>query len=170
MRLEPKAKMMLRDGILSALYEPYSNFMQKELHKIIESNSKWLHSPLMHFLYRGELFYMGSPSDLPRQKNRIHPDMEEKMKVYLEEAHSFNLEKEQVHGFIVQVLNLSDVFEDYLKVLPECIHEACIKSYENCWKGLTFVAADSKDIEHLLRSNQKAINTIKERVALNLII
>lgn len=76
------------------------------------------------FSYKGQ-FYNGEMT-VPRYKNqRLMPELHTVMDEYIAEGTDIKLNEEPyVLGFFNKMLNLTSSIDDYLAILPDCMHRA----------------------------------------------
>lgn len=91
------------------------------------------------------------------------------MNAYLVELDTLNkTELPYVLGYINQVLNSSDTLPDYLRLLPESVHSA-IQHLIGTWPCHTNKLPDAA-VQDIRTKNQKALNLMFQRMALNLLV
>lgn len=165
---DPRTKQQVKEALYQFLYGPVQKRYQEQLHQIIVQNTLLIKGSHASFIYKNE-FYSNEGTSPPRRMNRLHSTLVPTMEDYLKEINQMNKqEMPYVIGFITQVLNASNAFEDYLKVFPSVLHpplEKLIASYPCHNRKLT-----DKEVEKLQSLNSKQIDMIKQRLITNLII
>ena len=122
----------------------------------------------LSFIYKGE-FYTMDKTIPPMKMNRLVPQLRPIMEEYLIDLKELNdTELPYVLGFINQVLNTSNNLQDYLRILPESMHQALRKLIETCpchAQSLT----DTR-VTDIINKNQISIAMMKQRMVRNLIM
>lgn len=168
LKYEPRIKMMIRDAVFDFLYDPTLKQFKTRLDTIIVRNAILLGHGHKSFTYKGQQ-YSCDTLPAPRGWNRLLPQLRPEMDEYLEDVKRLNQnEVPFVLGYINQVLNASNDFGDYLRLLPECIHrpiEKTIHSHSFIGKRL-----DEERLVAIKEQNTASINLIKQRMVTNLLI
>jgi len=164
---DPRSKKLIRDTLYDFLYQPVNDSFQKRLDTIIEGNSLRMNNAQQHMLYQGELYSMSKAGVVERPTNRCHQDILPLMKDYVEDLDRLNQkEVPYVLGYITQVLNSSESLQDYLKLLPESVHNP-LKKLSCPYKHETL---KPDRIEAIQEKNHQAIALIKQRMVENLLL
>ena len=165
---DPRTKQQVKNALYQFLYGPVQKRYLQQLHQILQQNTLLIKGSHASFIYKN-VFYSNESTPPPRKMNRLHPSLVTVMEDYLKDMGVLNQqEMPYVIGFITQVLNASNAFEDYLKVFPSVLHpplEKLIASYPCHNRKLT-----DKEVEKLQSLNSKQIDMIKQRLITNLII
>lgn len=165
---DPRTKQQIKDMLYQFLYAPVQQQYQKQLHEIIVRNTLALKSKHKSFMYKGAMYSMESTPP-PGKMNRLIPQLVSDMENYLVEVTRLNTQEvPYVMGYITQVLNASNNFQDYLKAFPSVLHppiERMIASWPCRNQKLT-----EDDIQSLKEKNKRSIDLLKQRVVTNLII
>ena len=165
---DPRTKQQLKDMLYEFLYGPVQKQYQQVLQGIILKNTQLLQAQHKSFIYKGVVYNMDTVA-LPRKMNRLTPALIPDMNAYLTEVTRLNTQEvPYVVGFITQVLNSSNNFQDYLQAFPSVLHpilEKVIASYPCRHQKLT-----PDEIRVIQSKNQKSIDLLKQRVVTNLII
>ena len=165
---DPRTKQQIKDMLYQFLYGPVQQQYQQQLNTIITQNSIACKSGYKAFLYKGVVYSMETvppPRRLPRLVSSLIPAMD----AYLKEVTQLNTQEVPfVVGYITQVLNSSNNFQDYLKVLPSVLHPPLEKMIASCPCRLQVLTEEA--IQGLQEKNQKSIELLKKRVMTNLII
>lgn len=165
---DPKVKQQLKDMLYEFLYGPVQKQYQQVLQGIIRKNTQLLQTQHKSFIYKGVVYNMDTTA-LPRKMNRLTPALVPDMNAYLAEVTRLNTQEvPYVVGFITQVLNSSNNFQDYLQAFPSVLHpilEKVIASSPCRHQKLTL-----DEIQAIQSKNQKSIDLLKQRVVTNLII
>ena len=165
---DPRTKQQVKEALYQFLYGPVQKRYQQQLHQIIQQNTLLIKGSHASFIYKN-VFYSNENTPPPRKMNRLHPSLVTAMEDYLKDVEVLNQQEiPYVIGFITQVLNASNDFEDYLKTFPPILHPPLEKLIAPCPchnRKLT-----DKEIETLQAKNTKQIDLIKQRLVTNLII
>jgi predicted transcriptional regulator len=165
---DPKAKNQIKNSVYEYLYEPAMRQLKTLLDSLIVKNALASKSSELHFLYKNEL-YSCDGATIPLKKQKLLPAFHQEMDQYLAEIDSINKDElPYVMGFLRQVLNASNSISDYLSVLPDAIHHPIeqLKATCPCQQG----KLTTKAISALKLKNQKSIELMKQRLAINLLI
>ena len=121
-----------------------------------------------HFTYKGVVHNVDTTLP-PIKKNRLLPQLRVEMDEYLRDLNELNTrELPFVLGFINQVLNSSASIEDYLRVLPESLHQPLRDLKSTCPCRTMHLTEDKVTL--LKEKNQEPINLMCSRLAANLLI
>lgn len=166
-RLDLRNKPVIREEILHFLYASIQTRLQQRLLDIIDKNCVLQSSIYASFTFKG-VDYNPFKQALPRPRNRLHPNLQPAMQLYLDEVKAMNgLERAYISGFLDQVLTIANHPADLLLLLPESIH-ASVQQYT-----VGFGKNDSKIspeiVSQLHTKNATAIDLLKQRMVLNLI-
>lgn len=165
---DPRTKLQIKEALYEFLYGPVQKRNEQQLHQIIMQNMLLIKGSHASFIYK-DVFYTNESTSPPRKMNRLHPSLVPAMEDYLKDTNLVNSqEMPYVVGFINQVLNASNNFEDYLKAFPSVLHPPLEKLIASCPyhnRKLT-----DKEIEKIQAKNSKQIDMIKQRLVTNLII
>lgn len=163
---DPKTKIMIKDALCHALYDGVRKEFHDRITDLILKNTLALHSGHRSFMYKNQFY--NSENTIPLVKNRLLPQFKPVMDQYLKDLSELN-DNELTHviGYINQVLNSSNQFGDYLRLLPESLHPVIhrMASYYPCHNKKL---SEDKVIT-LQQKNQKPIEMIKVRLAQNLL-
>jgi len=170
----PHAKQLIRNDILSHLYEVPFEKSVEELKALIIRNTligQHLHKS---FTYKDSL-YSCVTAPPPRVKNRLLPAIRPDMEIYLDNRDALIEEKNAVSGFLTRMLNATETLEDYLAVLPETLHERLGKTIESLytsWPPFRDSPKRFSNDELMLfkQNNQTYSDLMKNRMVVNLII
>ena len=165
---DPRTKQTIKDTLYHHLYDPVLQQFNARLEQIVVRNAVMLGSAYHSFSYKGEKYSTGTGA-LPRRMDRLHKSLYPVMDEYLTDIKALNdHEVPHVLGYINQVLNNSNELHDYLKMLPASIHrpiEELIATYPCRTVGLS-----TESIQSLKERNQSAIDLVKYRLMVNLLI
>jgi hypothetical protein len=165
---EPTAKHQIKDAITRFLYDPVHRHFQQRMDALIMRNTSLGGYSHKSFVYKG-VNYSLETGPLPLRKNRLMPQLKGEMESYLADVDRINTkELPFVVGFINQVLNTSPSLVDYMAVLPDVVHSPLQRLAETC--PCRMGVLDPERIEAMKAKNQQAIDLIKQRLVLNLII
>jgi hypothetical protein len=165
---DPRVKLVLKETLYEYMYGPAQKKFAYRLEKIINDNTVAGGYSHKSFMYRGEI-YTCDTRELPHRMNRLVLPLQPTMNDYLRDIKELNVkELPYVLGYINRVLNSTNEFQDYLKLLPDSLHHPLQHLINNCpckTSGLSpeFVA-------DMQQNNKSAITMIKSRMALNLLL
>lgn len=165
---DPCTKQQLKDLLYEFLYAPVHRQYQQTLHSIITRNTLATRSGHKSFIYKGVVYNMDQVAP-PRKMTRLIPALVPEMNAYLAEVTRLNTQEvPYVVGYITQVLNASNNFQDYLQAFPSVLHPTLEKIIASCpYRNQKLTP---EEIQAIQAKNQKAINLLKQRVVINLII
>lgn len=165
---DPRTKQQIKDTLYELLYLPIQKRFQDMLNQIIVKNvvaGKYTHRS---FIYRNELYNIDT-QPLPRKMNRLLPQFQPEMDSYLREIKQLNeAELPYVLGFINQVLNSSNELHDYLRLLPESVHQPIEHLINTC--PCRNKKLSDEGVQALLEKNHDAIGLMRKRMVINLVI
>ena len=163
----PRTKCQLKDVLYAYLYSPVEKQFKDRLAKIIVKNTVLIKATHKSFVYRGEVYNMDL-SPLPRKANRLAPELEAEMDIYLEDKKTLN-EREIpfVIGFITTVLNSSNDMHDYLALLPSALHPPIQRNITSCPCRTRHLS--DEEVKAIRTNNEKLIDIIKGRMTTNLL-
>lgn len=165
---DPRTKQQIKNAIYETLYTPIEEKFQKRLHHIIMRNAVLGGYSHASFMYKNTI-YNCDPNPLPRKMNRLMPAMQDEMNQYLRDLKRLNeQEVAYVLGYINQVLNASNDFGDYLRLLPHAVHAPIEKLAATCPCHHQRMSEDT--VALLQTKNKSAIELMKQRMVANLII
>ena len=165
---DPRTKQQLKDLFYEFLYAPVQRQYQQTLHGIIQRNTALIQASHRSFLYKGVVYTMETTPP-PKRMNRLVPSLVPEMVSYLSEVTRLNTQEvPYVVGYITQVLNSSNNFQDYLQAFPPVLHPILEKVIASCSCHHQKLTPD--EIQAIQNKNQKSINLLKQRVVTNLII
>lgn len=165
---DPRTKLQIKEALYSFLYQPTQQRLSEKLNLIIKRNTLITGSSSYCFTYKG-IWYMAEQTNPPKRIIRLIPELHKDMDEYLSEIKELNdQELPYVLGFINQVLNSSNDFQDYLKLFPESIHRPIQKMIDSC--PCRTKKLSEEDVQLIQTKNQYSITLIKQRMARNLII
>lgn len=163
-----KTKQQVKDALYSFIYGPVERNFKTRLDTLIARNTLMGGYSHKHFSYKG-VVYNGETTNPPLKKNRLLASLRGEMDNYLADLDKLNnTELPYVLGFINQVLNSSCDFEDYLKVLPEPLHQPILKLSATC--PCKNSRLDEDRVKTIVSNNTGSIALVKERLVLNLLL
>lgn len=165
---DPRTKQYIKEKIYDTLYAPVHNYFNVWLEKIIINNTIEIKGTHKSFSFKG-VDYNIDETPPPRRRNRLAPKFHSEMNAYLKEKDELErYEIPYVLGYITSVLDTSNYFGDYLKLLPEPLHTVINNFKDNC------VCRNSKlteeKVEEIKKVNSTPIELIKYRIMQNLIL
>lgn len=165
---DPRTKLQIKEAIFNFLYEPLKRQMRQRLDTIIISNTllgKFSHKS---FVYKGETYSCDADRP-PLKRNPLLPQMKQLMDEYLDDERNINLnELPAIVGFIDQMLNSSNGLMDYLRILPDAVHEPVKRLIAQC--PCHHQELSDEEVEEIRKRNARSIELLKERLASNLLI
>ena len=165
---DPRTKQQLKDLLYGFLYAPVQRQYQQTLHSIITRNTLATRSGHKSFIYKGVVYNMDQAAP-PRKMTRLIPALVPEMNAYLAEVTRLNTQEvPYVVGYITQVLNASNNFQDYLQAFPSVLHPTLEKIIAPC--PCRNQKLTPEEIQAIQAKNQKSIDLLKQRVVTNLII
>src|SRR4030095_5111123 len=164
---DPRTKQQIKDALYAFLYEPVQKQFKSRIDILITRNTLLGGYSHKSFSYKG-VVYNSDSTHPPLKKNRLLPQLRASMDEYLTDLEELNShELPYVLGFINQVLNASNDFKDYLRLLPESVHHPLQQLMATC-PCRTVHLTDEK-VEQLKEKNKESIDLMKQRLVLNLI-
>lgn len=165
---DPRTKQQIKDALYGFIYKPVERHLKSRLDTLIVRNALATGTGHMSFHYKGE-YYCCDTHPAPRKWNRLATQLRPAMNEYLDDLKALNEgELPYVLGFFNQVLNSSNDFEDYLRLLPESIHHPLQKLQASC--PCRAAQLPEARVNELLVQNQIPITLIKRRMVTNLLI
>lgn len=165
----PRTKIQVRELLYDTLYRPVQARFTARLNKIIDLNCNIQKSSHPSFTYRGHTYTKeGINTPPPRRLAVLADTLKAEMDDYLTETTYLNShELPFVVGYINQVLNISEDFPDYLKLLPEAIHRPLIELMATCPCKTSQLTQEA--IDAMKETNRVSISLMKQRIVLNMI-
>jgi len=165
---DPRTKQQIKDALYAFLYDPVIRQFKNRIDTLIMRNTMISGAGHKHFVYKG-VVYNAEPTQPPLKRTRLVAALRAPMDDYLAELNQLNNgELPFVLGFINQVLNSSNSLADYLRVLPEAVHQPLRELMATCPCRSTHLTEDR--IEVLRYKNQEPIDLMKKRLVTNLLI
>lgn len=164
---DPRTKQLVKDTLFDFLYSHVQEEMKTRLDTIIVKNTLLGGFGHKSFFYKGEIYQCDSTRP-PIKRNLLLPQLRTLMDDYIKDVKQLNEEElPYVLGFINQVLNSSNDFQDYLRLFPNAVHHPLERLALSCPYRTKQLSDDS--VETLRKKNQKSIELMKKRMVLNLI-
>lgn len=165
---DPRTKQQIKEALYAFLYDPVTRQFKSRIDTLIARNSLMGGHSHRHFVYKG-VTYNAETTQPPLKRNRLLPQLRVPMDEYLADLnHLNNTELPFVLGFINQVLNASGDLADYMRVLPESVHQPLQQLLATCPCRATHLSEDK--VEALRLKNEQPINLMKARLVTNLLI
>ena len=165
---DPRTKSQIKDLLYAFLYTPVQNQFQQRLDTLITRNAVIQGISHKSFIYKG-VIYSCDTTPVPRRMNRLAIQLVPDMNDYLIDLKQLNEhELPYVLGFINQVLNSSNDLHDYLRLLPQSVHqpiEKLIATWPCRAKQLT-----DEDVQAIQTKNSQPILLMKQRMVSNMLI
>lgn len=166
---DPKTKKRILDGLTEHLYKPVEKDFTNRLNALIIKNSLLYGNNQRAFTYKGENYAIEKDRTLPRPLNRLDRSLYPLMDQYLKEQDELvTQELPYVVNYLTQVLNASDNFPDYFKLLPDSIHSVLRKLAAEC--PCRKAKLSEKTIEEIQRKNVLPVELMKQRMVCNLLL
>lgn len=170
---DPKTKQHIKDEIYTHLYGSVNARFITNLDQLIERNSCEFGNAQLAFVYDGQMIrhsqFVPKGSPPIHKTNALSPDL---VSPYLElraERDRLNTkELPYVLGYINQVLNTSDSFDDYIALLPETLHGVLERLRAQCPCGPQELL--DSELDHLRSKNAVSIELLKQRLLSNLLM
>ncbi len=165
---DPRTKQQIKDAIYNALYAPVSNVFKARQDALIIKNTLLGCYSHRSFMYKNTLYNCDS-QPLPRKMNRLVPSLTDEINSYLLDVKKLNeQEMPYVIGYINQILNSSNDMCDYLRLLPEAIHEPVKRLISTCPCGRKNLS--DATVAALQSKNKQSIQLMQRRMITNLLI
>lgn len=163
---DPRTKQMIKDMLYNHIYDPVEYRLHEKLKLIMGKNRLLNHHDMDYFSYKAKVYSLDGTliRSAPKLDQSLHGEMQE----YLKELNELNrFEIPYVLNFINQALNASNDLRDYLKILPECLHQPIqelIDAHECRTERLS-----AEEVEAFKEHNAKPILMVKKRLLLNVV-
>lgn len=165
---DPRTKQQIKDALYEFLYAPVQKHYHQQLTSILTRNTLLNKSGHKSLVYKGELYSMENTPP-PRKMNRLDPSLAPDMEAYLAAITRLNTQEvPYVLGYITQVLNASNSFQDYLRMFPKVLHGPIEQMIPNCPCRNDLMS--ESDVNGLVEKNKHSIDLLKQRVVTNLIL
>lgn len=168
--LASRAKAEMLAAISAFLYKPYEEHCNLILDRIIVEHMKLSKATFLGFRFRGKHYFHSSTQDRPRNLTSLSLELYPQMEEVLKDFEMVNLyEKPLILNSVTAMLNESQHPNDFLKVLPECLHPALSRFYHTQYPGYDEELTPEKATE-IRERYSKALDAIHVRLATNLIL
>lgn len=169
----PETKAHIKDSIYAALYEQVDEKFSNQMDALIIENSGLNQNQQRLMKYRGEFKYHSQydkNSRVPASKiNSLHPSLEPRYLALMKEKDRINNDELPfVLGYVNQVLNVSNGFEDYYKLFPALLHPILDKLKQDC--PCRNAELPQELIDSMLSQSQKSIAMLEQRAMTNLLM
>lgn len=163
-----RVKAQIKDSLIEFLYTPVERDFKRRLDTIIVRNTILGGYAEKTFHYKGQQYHCEDGRLPPRAWNKLDPSLRADMDEYLRDVKQID-EREMpfVSGYIVKVLNSSNAFGDYLKLIPDSAHQP-LRAFMQACPCQTKTLSDAR-IEELLEQNKNTIAMMKTRMVTNLL-
>ena len=163
---EPNLKYRIKGRIWEVLFTPVEKDLKKQLEVIASKNCHLQGLSHKSFLYKGMRFNADTTPP-PLRSNYLAPSLKPDMEDYLNKVKDcLHREEVLIMGYITMVLNLCTHPRNYLRFLPSGLHP----HVEDLLRTHPESDLDEEIVQEVLKNNQKPIQMIKERMALNLLL
>lgn len=166
-------KQHIKDVLYTHLYGSVDARYNASMDQLIERNSYECGNAQLAFVYDGQM--VRHSQFVPKGSPPIHktnPLASELVSPYLqlqaERNQLFTKELPYVMGYINQVLNISDSFDDYVALLPESLHNVLERLRSECPRLPQEL--QQSDLENLRGKNTSSIELLKQRLLSNLLM
>ena len=163
---EPNLKYRIKSRIWGVLFTPVEKELDKQLEAIASKNCQLQGLSHKSFLYKGVRFNVDTTPP-PLRSNHLAPSLKPDMEEYLDKVNEYrNHEENLITGYITMVLNICIHPRDCLRLLPTGLHAHIADLLSTCTES----TLNEEMAQVILKNNQKPIQMIKERMALNLLV
>lgn len=163
---EPNLKYRIKGHIWEVLFAPVEKDLKKQLEVIASKNCHLQGLSHKSFLYKGMRFNADTTPP-PLRSNHLAPSLQPDMEEHLGKVKEYrDYEETLITGYVTMVLNLCKHPRDCLRLLPSGLHA----HIESLLSVCTESDLDEETVQVILKKNQKPIQMIKERMALNLLL
>ena len=161
-KAEQYSKQLIKDTLYEFLFEPVNTSLKKQLEHLVYRNCVVCHYTHKSLTYKGVVYNFDTEAP-PRRWNRLTAELRPTMDKIIQETEELaNYEVPYVMGYITKALNSSHNILDTMALLPECVHPA-FKQFFNTLPTLSLEPAKKV-------FNQKAVDLIKQRMVMNLLL
>lgn len=168
--LASRAKAEMLKAITAFLYKPYEEHCNTLIDRIIVEHVKLSKATFLGFRFRGKHYFHSSTQDRPRNPTSLSLVLYPQMEELLKDFETVDLyEKPLILNSVNAMLNESQHPNDFLKVLPECLHPALSTFYRTQFPGYDEELTPEKATE-IRKRYSKALDAIHIRLATNLIL
>lgn len=165
---DPRLKSQVKDEFMLSLYSTPIIHFGNRIDEIATRNCVIGSFRHKSFAYKG-IFYNREGTPAPLRRNRLQPALHATMDEWLADRHSiWNVEQPAINGYILLVLNTSNKPGDYLKMLPESVHESIAKCFSP--HLLLETTIDDAKAAEIIKQYQHCFDLIKKRQVLNLLL
>ena len=166
---DARTKAQIKKSLLEFLYEPVERHFKRRLDTIIIRNTILGGYAEKTFHYKGQQYHCEEGRLAPRAWNKLDTSLRADMDEYLKDVREIE-ERETpfVTGFITKVLNSSNAFGDYLRLLPDSAHQP-LRAFMQACPCQTKTLSDAR-IEEILEQNKNTIVMMKTRMVTNLLL
>ena len=165
---DPRTKQQIKEMLYAYLYQPVEKEFKNRIEILITRNALINRDSHRSFVYKGE-FYSCDTQRPPRKANRLAAQLKPEMDKYLNDLKNLNsYEVPRILGFLNQVLNSSNGLSDYLRVLPESLHQPLQAMIATCPCRACVLSEEA--VKQLVENNEESITLLKQRLTTNLLI
>lgn len=159
------AKVAIVQMLMNFVYEKPIQQWEKRLSNLVERHNMLTGQDCTGILFRGDMYFSQAHAgrDFPLFKP-LRPSLYPEMVKLVQEKEELMAERENVRAFFVTVVNAAPHPQHYRELLPECLH-AALPSIVSGEEPLP-----AETIEQIHRQCADAILTIKQRLAMNLVL
>ena len=168
LQYDPRTKQAIQNALLNALYVPGDTLFWDSVSKLIVRNCLLGGFSHKSFLYK-EKMYNIDHTQPTRPFNRLVPQLIPVMKELLKDREeTVRQEQPFIKGYINKVLNSSDSFQDYLRLLPAALHRPIMEFSAQC--PCRTHKLDDAAVQKFQEENAAYLQLIKQRMVKNLLI
>ena len=166
--LNPQLKAEMLATFKTALYQPTTSHLKKELFTLIQENSSLKRNNQNCFSFKGAIYEYGQiKGKYPRPLNLLDSSLRDRMKAYLKECSDVHHEQNLTVGYFQRLLLSTSNAADYFLLLPGALH-GVIRKYER------YLLDDESQftefqVTAFIQDNDKYVNAIKTRLTYNLL-
>lgn len=171
-KLHPNIRPAIRDEVLHFLYTKDAESAATTLSDILQENCTLTNTTTLALTFHGKVY---QPSHAPKRliAPPIHPSLNDRMLAYVKDRTLIEREEKLIiKNLLTAILNTSDCVDDWLKLLPPAVHSPVEL------QRLYYPAISPPESEPILtfdmieafeRKQERFLNMLKGRLALNLI-
>lgn len=168
--LAPKAKTNLQTIMMQFIFNPFFQYWNRKVDKIIEKHVLLCASTQYGFSYKGEDFIGSSKQLLRPPIQRLHRSLYSDMDALLRERDAISLyEQPLINSTLCALMNLSNNPWDYFQLLPKELHPAWEQFKANMPTGYESEITDSI-ISAFQTKHEAAFDVVRIRMVTNLIL
>lgn len=168
-RLEPKTRPECRDYVIQYLYNKDAEGAAMLLSGIIDDHCQITGHMQRAFMFYGKVY---QPNITPPKliAPPLHESLHERMWAYVKDRQVVEREEKLiVKNLLTAVFNVSDSYKDWLRILPPAVHEPIEQFFTYRWTEQHEAILTEQQVEAFQNKQERFLNMLKGRLALNLI-